>query len=140
VGDRIRRHFSRHIGYVFVTGFYQKFTKEGLQDLDVFDVEEARRPRRSRLPRTSRSGSPSPSGAPRRAEMAAARSRRNSSAGGGEAGVCAQTARADTVGERGGADGEGLPGYPGQAFRDHGMLLSAPPVLGEDLPAAARPV
>lgn len=28
------------IGYVFVTGFYQKFTKEGMQDLDVFDVEE----------------------------------------------------------------------------------------------------
>jgi protein TonB len=29
------------IGYVFVTGFYQKFTKDGVQDLDVFDVEEA---------------------------------------------------------------------------------------------------
>jgi protein TonB len=28
------------IGYVFVTGFYQKFTKDGVQDLDVFDVEE----------------------------------------------------------------------------------------------------
>jgi protein TonB len=28
------------IGFAFITGFYQKFTKEGVQDLDVFDVEE----------------------------------------------------------------------------------------------------
>lgn len=28
------------IGYAFITGFYQKFTKDGVQDLDVFDVEE----------------------------------------------------------------------------------------------------
>lgn len=28
------------IGFAFVTGFYQKFTKEGPQDLDVFDVTE----------------------------------------------------------------------------------------------------
>lgn len=28
------------IGIAFVTGFYQRFTKEGVKDLDVFDVEE----------------------------------------------------------------------------------------------------
>jgi protein TonB len=28
------------IGFAFITGFYQKFTKEGVQDLDVFDVTE----------------------------------------------------------------------------------------------------
>jgi len=28
------------IGIAFVTGFYQRFTKDGVKDLDVFDVEE----------------------------------------------------------------------------------------------------
>jgi hypothetical protein len=44
------------IGFAFITGFYQKFTKEGVQDLDVFDVtEEPPPPEEEPPPPTSRS-------------------------------------------------------------------------------------
>jgi protein TonB len=128
------------IGFAFVTGFAQKFTKEGLQDLDVFDVTEEPPPPEEEPPppeEVPEVQSPEvvvpppvvpPRQPPPQQQMKVAETQTNTNV----------TQRADTQGEAvQQPTSKACPGYPGQGF-PIAAQCPAPPVQEKTCPGGQR--
>jgi protein TonB len=130
------------IGFAFITGFYQKFTKEGVQDLDVFDVTEEPPPPEEEPPppdepvpevQSPEVVAPPPIIPPRPQQQQQVQTVERQD-------FAPQTQRADTVGVQQPTPPpttKSCPGFPGQSF-PFASACPAPPVEMKSCPGGAR--